>query len=73
MSQVSPHQLATDQLAAPPLAAEAGRGGAHAHPHGASPAHFSGFSLLRLSALERLAGVGVILALLWALVLWAIH
>ena len=73
MSLVSPHPLATDQLAASQLAAEAGRSDAHAHPHGASSARFGGVSLLRLSALERLAGVAVILALLWALVVWAIH
>jgi len=32
-----------------------------------------GFSLLRLSALERLAGVAVLLAFLWIAVLWALN
>ncbi len=31
------------------------------------------FSLLRLSALERLIGVSVILAALWAAVFWAMR
>jgi hypothetical protein len=31
------------------------------------------FSLLGLSAFERLAGVSVVIALLWAGVLWALH
>jgi hypothetical protein len=42
----------------------------HAHRH-ATPVE-PGFSLLRLSAVERLAGVGVIAALLWLAVWWAL-
>jgi len=33
----------------------------------------SGFSLLRTSARARLAGAGVVVAGIWALVLWAIR
>jgi hypothetical protein len=40
----------------------------HAHRHPASPP----FSLLRLSAAQRLAGVGAILIALWAMVAWAL-
>ncbi len=42
----------------------------HAHRH-ATPVE-PGFSLLRLSAAERLAGVGVVAALLWLAVWWAL-
>jgi hypothetical protein len=43
----------------------------HHHPgHGHPPAAISP-SLLRLSAAERLAGVAVVVALLWGAVLWA--
>ena len=42
----------------------------HAHRH-ATPVE-PGFSLLRLSAAERLAGVGVVSALLWLAVWWAL-
>jgi hypothetical protein len=41
---------------------------AHLHAQSAMPP----FSLLRLSAAQRLAGVAVILAALWALVAWAL-
>ncbi len=37
----------------------------HAHPHGLQPAAPRALSLLRLSLAERLAGVGVMLGLLW--------
>ncbi|WP_188519556.1 hypothetical protein [Alsobacter metallidurans] len=43
---------------------------AHAHPH-PRPAH-APFSLLRLSVGQRLMGAGVVVALIWALVFWAI-
>ena len=36
----------------------------------AAPKHFS---LLRLSALDRLLGVWILVALLWAGVYWALH
>ena len=39
----------------------------HHHPQAAMPA----FSLLRLSALERFAGVLVLIAAIWAGVFWA--
>ena len=45
----------------------------HHHHHGGAP-HPSPTvspSLLRLSALERLAGAGVLIALIWAAVFWA--
>ena len=46
----------------------------HAHPHPGHthpPATVSP-SILRLSALERLAAVAVLIALLWGAVYWAI-
>ncbi len=42
----------------------------HAHRH-ATPVE-PGFSLLRLSAVERLAGAGMIAAALWIAVWWAL-
>ena len=43
----------------------------HHHPgHGHPPAAISP-SILRLSAWERLAAVGLVIAALWAAVLWA--
>ena len=42
----------------------------HVHRHAASLE--PGFSLLRLSAAERLAGAGLIAGLLWLLVWWAL-
>lgn len=44
------------------------------HPQALEPARAAqpGFSLLRLSALERLAGAAVALALLWIAVIWAL-
>jgi hypothetical protein len=47
----------------------------HAHAASASAVRRAdpGFSLLRLSALQRLAGAGVIIALLWLAVLWALN
>ncbi|MBM3596348.1 MAG: hypothetical protein FJX31_11460 [Alphaproteobacteria bacterium] len=50
----------------------------HDHNHGAphalpaARAAEPGFSLLRLSALQRLAGVAALLALLWIAVAWAL-
>jgi len=45
----------------------------HTHPAAAVVRRADpGFSLLRLSALQRLAGAGVIIALLWLAVLWAL-
>jgi hypothetical protein len=38
------------------------------HHHAGSP-HFS---LLRMSAAERLAGVGIVIAVLWLAVWWAL-
>ena len=46
----------------------------HAHPAAAVVRRADpGFSLLRLSALQRLAGAGVIIALLWLALLWALN
>lgn len=47
----------------------------HSHPHtheSASSDWRPGFSLLRLSAGARLLGAGVLVALIWAGVIWAI-
>ena len=45
--------------------------GHHHHPgEGHPPASISP-SILRLSALERLAAAGVVIALIWAAVFWA--
>jgi hypothetical protein len=43
------------------------------HHHGGAPHPSPAVppSLLRLSALERLAGAGVLIALIWAAVFWA--
>jgi hypothetical protein len=47
--------------------------GDHHHHHGPA-AHATAamptLSLLRLSALERLVGAGIVLGVLWGLVLW---
>jgi hypothetical protein len=45
----------------------------HHHPGRAHPAATVAPSILRLSALERLAIAGVVIALLWGAVFWAIH
>lgn len=50
----------------------------HGHAHAAPAVAVArradpGFSLLRLSALQRLAGAGVIIAVLWLAVLWALN
>ena len=44
----------------------------HHHPDEAHPAAAVAPSLLRLSAIERLAGAAVVVALLWGAVFWAI-
>jgi len=44
----------------------------HHHPDEAHPAAAVAPSLLRLSAIERLAGAAVVIALLWGAVFWAI-
>jgi hypothetical protein len=44
----------------------------HHHPGEAHPAADVAPSLLRLSAMERLAGAAVVIALLWGAVFWAI-
>jgi hypothetical protein len=48
----------------------------HAHLHArvsvAVASHLPGFSLLRLSALERLAGAAALAGLIWAGVFWAL-
>ena len=48
----------------------------HSHSHGARAraiAAPAGWSLLRASVAERLAGSAVLLAALWALVIWAMQ
>ena len=49
----------------------------HAHHGGHGAAHAvaapAGWSLLRASVAERLAGSAVLLAVLWALVFWAMQ
>lgn len=42
------------------------------HPHGLRPALFDFPSLTLMSAGQRLAGVAVLLALLWAAVVWVL-
>jgi hypothetical protein len=42
------------------------------HHHLPAKANGPGFSLLRLSALARCAGALVVIACLWAVVLWAL-
>jgi hypothetical protein len=43
----------------------------HHHPGRAHPSAAVSPSLLRLSAVERLAAAAVVMALLWGAVLWA--
>ena len=43
----------------------------HHHPGELHPSPRVAPSLLRLSAAQRLAGVGVLIALLWGAVVWA--
>jgi hypothetical protein len=43
----------------------------HHHPGHAHPVAAISTSLLRLSVVERLAGVAVVIALMWGAVLWA--
>ena len=46
----------------------------HHHPEGhAHPPAAVGASILRLSAIERLAFVSVLIAVIWAAVYWAMH
>lgn len=46
----------------------------HHHPHGhAHPPAAVAASILRLSVVERLAVVSVLIALIWAAVFWAMH
>jgi len=45
----------------------------HAHDHPHAPQIQSTPSLLRLSAAERLAGVALMVVLLWAAIFWAIR
>lgn len=40
----------------------------HAHEHATVPVHV-GFSLLRMSVWQRLAGAGALIALVWVLIL----
>lgn len=46
---------------------------AHHHHHSRGPIVAPPWSLLRLSAGQRLAGAGVLSAVLWALVFWAVR
>jgi len=47
----------------------------HHHHHGgeAHPSPTIAASLLRLSAAQRMAAAGILIALLWALAAWAMH
>ncbi|WP_298426168.1 hypothetical protein [Rhodoblastus sp.] len=47
-------------------------GSGHGRAHAARAAYVPGFSLLRLSALQRLGIVSIALALLWSGVYWAL-
>jgi hypothetical protein len=48
-------------------------GHVHAHPARAADVSPAGFSLLRLSAVERVGGAALIAALIWSGVWWALH
>jgi hypothetical protein len=70
MSQVPRHELSIQALASGEREDHAHLPHVHArHAHG----HDAKLSLLRLSVVERLAGVLLLLAGLWALVYWALH
>jgi hypothetical protein len=69
MSQVPPSDLSAQLLASAKTDTHVH---AHAHAH-AAVRPVARLSLLRLSALERLGGVGVLLVGLWALVFWALR
>ncbi len=45
----------------------------HDHTHLAPTTWTPGFSLLRLSVVQRLGGVAVLIALIWSGVFWAMH
>jgi hypothetical protein len=45
----------------------------HHHPGHAHPSATVAPSILRMSALERLAAVAVVIVALWGAVFWAIH
>jgi hypothetical protein len=73
MSHTPPHDVSIETLAVaePHNHAHAGqKHTTHAHRRIKRTAELS---LLRLSALERLGGVCLLLAGLWALVFWALH
>ena len=73
MSHTPPHDVSIEALAVaePHNHAHAGHEHTtHAHRRIKRTAELS---LLRLSALERLGGVCLLLAGLWALVFWALH
>ena len=44
----------------------------HHHPGEGHPAATVSASILRLSAFERLAAAGAMIAMIWAVVLWAV-
>jgi hypothetical protein len=50
-----------------------GHGHHHHHPGHAHPPATVSPSILRLSALERIAAVGVMIAALWGAVFWAMQ
>jgi hypothetical protein len=75
MSHIPPQDVSIEALAAAKPLGHAHASHAHtSHPHGHRRIKRTvELSLLRLSALERLGGVCLLLAGLWALVFWALH
>jgi hypothetical protein len=45
----------------------------HHHPGEGHPPASIALSILRLSALHRLAAAGVVIAVMWAAVIWAMY
>jgi hypothetical protein len=72
MNQVPPSDLSARLLAGAKTSAHVSDTNVHTHAHGGVRPNAK-FSLLRLSALERLGGVAVLLIGLWALVFWALR
>ena len=66
MSQVPPQDVSVEVIGAV-------KPHAHVHAHAGTPMRKAKLSLLRLSAGERIGGVLILLAGLWALVFWALH
>ncbi|MBI1868315.1 MAG: hypothetical protein HYS06_08485 [Methylocystis sp.] len=64
------HTTSAPRTDAPPAAPPSAGGALGADRALATPEHFS---LLRLSAIDRVLGASIVVALLWAGVYWALH